>query len=150
MPRKPIDYSNTIVYKLCCNDLQITDIYIGHTTDFKSRKATHKNGCNNSNNKAYNYNVYQFIRANGGWDNWSMVEIEKYCCKDADEARSKERHHYEILGGTLNIQLPNLSHNESNKLYRKRNSDNIKQYREANKEKMKSYYKDYKRKYRED
>jgi hypothetical protein len=27
--------------------------------------------------KRYNLKLYQIIRANGGWDNWDMIEIEK-------------------------------------------------------------------------
>jgi hypothetical protein len=34
MPCKPVDYSRTLMYKLVCNDLNITDVYTGHTTDF--------------------------------------------------------------------------------------------------------------------
>ena len=35
------DYSNGIVYKLCCNDPAITDIYVGSTLNMKSRKYEH-------------------------------------------------------------------------------------------------------------
>ena len=38
MPRKPINYKKVIIYKLACNDLLITDLYVGHTTDFTNRK----------------------------------------------------------------------------------------------------------------
>ena len=38
MPRKETDYSKTVIYKIVCNDLTITDIYVGHTTDFVVRK----------------------------------------------------------------------------------------------------------------
>ena len=59
-----MDYSKTIIYKLCCNDINITDIYIGHTTNIIKRKYQHKNCCNNEKNKNYNYKVYQYIRDN--------------------------------------------------------------------------------------
>jgi len=42
MPRTPIDYSKSIIYKICCNDINIIDIYIGSTTNFITRKAEHK------------------------------------------------------------------------------------------------------------
>jgi hypothetical protein len=32
--------------------------------------------------------VYSTIRENGGWNNWSMVEIEKYPCKDAIDCQN--------------------------------------------------------------
>ena len=50
MPKVEIDYSKTIIYKLCCKDINITDIYVGHTTNFIKRKNEHKSDCNNPNN----------------------------------------------------------------------------------------------------
>jgi hypothetical protein len=38
MPKNQTDYSKTIIYKLCCLDTDVKDIYIGHTTHFTSRK----------------------------------------------------------------------------------------------------------------
>ena len=75
MPRKPSDYSNTHFYKICCKDLDITDIYVGHTTDFRKRKTRHKHVCLNENHNDHNLTVYQFIRQHNGWDNWEMVLI---------------------------------------------------------------------------
>jgi hypothetical protein len=40
--------------------------------------------------------IYAIIRANGGWENWDMIEIAKYNCKNATEARIKEQEHYEL------------------------------------------------------
>ena len=76
MPRKIINYLNTVIYKIVCNDLNITDCYVGNTTKFTNRKSGHKYSCITPEDRGYNYNVYQCIRHNGGWDNWSMVEIE--------------------------------------------------------------------------
>ena len=106
MPLYKTDYSKTIIYKICCNDLNITDIYIGHTTDFKTRKNHHKSDCNNINNKGYKYYVYEFIRNNGGWDNWTMVMIEEYQCNNKLEASKRERELIEELKATLNKVIP--------------------------------------------
>ena len=35
-------YENAVVYKLCCDDPEITDIYVGSTCNFKVRKHGHK------------------------------------------------------------------------------------------------------------
>ena len=51
MTLKKIDYSNTIIYKIVCNDLSVTDCYVGNTTQFRQRKSQHKKNCNNSNSK---------------------------------------------------------------------------------------------------
>ena len=106
MPKTNFDYSKTIIYKICCNDINITDIYIGHTTNFIKRKSTHKATCNHSTNRDYNFKVYQFIRENGGWDNWNMIMIEKYPCNNILEATKKERYFFEELKATLNMKTP--------------------------------------------
>ena len=49
MPRKEINYSKTIIYKIRCEDENITDIYVGSTTNFIKRKNIHKSVCNNEN-----------------------------------------------------------------------------------------------------
>ena len=103
MPKDNIDYSNTIIYKIYCNNDTITDTYVGHTTNFYVRKYQHKNSCNNSKNVL---KIYKTIRENGGWGNWNMIEIAKYNCKDSTEARIKEQQHYEELKSTLNSCPP--------------------------------------------
>jgi hypothetical protein len=143
MPRKPIDYSNTIIYKICCNDPNITDVYVGHTTNFTKRKGHHKNSCNNENSVGYNLYIYQFIRKNGGWLNWSMIELEKINCIDVNEACKNERRYFELLGATLNIKVPSRTPTE----YRIDNDDKIKQgkqkYYEENTDKILEYQKKY-------
>ena len=103
MPKDNIDYSNTIIYKICCKDDTIKDKYIGHTTNFSQRKYAHKIACGKLDNVL---KIYKIIRENGGWDNWDMVEIAKYNCKDAIEARIKEQEHYLLENSTLNSVPP--------------------------------------------
>jgi hypothetical protein len=109
---KVIDYSNTIMYKLVPNDVNLDLIYIGSTTNFRARKAVHKNICNNENDKAYNYKVYQMIRNNGGWCEWSMIVIEKYPCNDSYECRKRERELMEQYNANLNMKRPYISQEE--------------------------------------
>jgi len=106
MPRLPIDYSKNIIYKLVCKDVTIKECYVGHTTDFKSRKQAHNISSNDNTKRKNNTYVYEFIRENGGWDNWDMVEIEKYPCKDSFEADSKKRYYIELYYATLNSVVP--------------------------------------------
>jgi hypothetical protein len=103
MPKDNIDYSETIIYKICCKDHNITDIYVGHTTNFTQRRYAHKIACSNNDNKL---KIYTIIRCNGGWENWDMIEIAKYNCKDSTEARIKEQEHYKELKATLNSCPP--------------------------------------------
>jgi hypothetical protein len=146
MPKVPTDYSKTIIYKIVCKDLNINDCYVGHTTNFIKRKADHKSNCNNINSKKYNFYVYQYIRDNGGWDNFTMIEIEKYPCNDKREAEAQERYFLEQLGATLNSFIPNRSIKE----WREDNKEYFKQYRDNNKDKIKEYFKEYHKQYRED
>ena len=103
MPKDNIDYSETTIYKISCKDDTIKDVYVGHTTNFNVRKYHHKNACNNFK---IDLNIYKTIRDNGGWDNWNMVEIAKYNCKNATEARIKEQEHYEMIKSSLNSCRP--------------------------------------------
>jgi hypothetical protein len=103
MPKNEIDYSNTIIYKICCKDSNINDVYVGHTTNFTKRKSLHKSSCNNLNNS---YKIYKIIRENGGWENWDMIELAKYNCKDHTEARIKEQEYYDLLKCNLNSCPP--------------------------------------------
>ena len=142
MPRKAIDFNKNLIYKLVCNDLKVKDLYVGHTTDFTNRKRLHKACCLNPTNPQHNFKVYKMIRDNGSWNNWAMIEIEKFACKDENEARARERYWYEELQATMNSQFPILYAGEKkqyHKDYRENNKDKIKDYRENNKDKIKDY-----------
>jgi len=121
-----LDYSNTIIYKIYCKDKDILDVYIGHTTNFKNRKQQHKYCCNNE--KLYNCKIYNIIRNNGGWDNWEMIEIANYNCKDLTEARIKEQIHYEELKASLNTLQPYKHNREYYCLICKLQCDNKNDY----------------------
>ena len=63
MPKVPIDYSKTIMYKLVHkDDLDDVNVYVGHTTNYTERKIAHKKCCNLPSNKEYNNKKYQFIK----------------------------------------------------------------------------------------
>ena len=101
MPKVEIDYSNTIIYKIICKDPNVKDIYVGHTTNFVQRKYHHKYSSYKDKCK-----LYQVIRNNGGWKNWTM-EIVDFCkCNDQYEARKKEQEYFILLNATLNSNEP--------------------------------------------
>jgi hypothetical protein len=91
-----------IVYKIRSLNPEITDKYIGSTTRWMNRKYCHTYAAIDPNNKAYNLPVYQYIRANGGWSNWTMEIIETAEFEDKTAMRNRERHFVEELGGELN------------------------------------------------
>jgi len=148
MPRKQMDFSKTVIYKLVCKDITVTDCYIGSTTSFTKRKYGHKSRCTNAKGDKYNYFVYQHIRKNGGWINWDMVEIERFPCKDFNEALKRERYWIETLKATLNKVIPtrtkkqymdnyNICNVKQRKDYRVKNRDTINEKKKINYDKNK-------------
>ena len=137
MTKVPINYKNALIYKICCNDPNITDIYIGSTTNFYQRKRAHKCNCNNSNSRGYNLHVYKFIRDNGGWENWRMLLLEFYECNNKLELFRREGELIRELKPTLNKFIAGQTLKE----YREKNKDKLKQnfkkYRDNNKDKIK-------------
>jgi hypothetical protein len=149
MPKQIMDYSKTIIYKIVCNDLDVTETYVGHTTNIVKRRCCHKSSCNNEKDKYYNLKIYQTIRANKGWDNWSVIQICEFPCNNQEEARTEERRHYEMLNASLNMINPcrgrkewyeaNPDYNKNYKrVYYEVNRDTIlekqREYRDTNKE----------------
>jgi len=158
MPHKIINHLNTIIYKIVCKNPEITDSYVGKTTDFTRRKSKHKSDCNNLTGKYYEYNIYQFIRANGGWDNWDMIQIEKYEAVDMLDSKQRERFWIETLQAKLNKQIPSRTIQEyyqSNKdtilkkqqEYKLKNQDKLQEYQQEyklkNQNKLQEYYQEY-------
>jgi hypothetical protein len=106
MPKVEIDYSNTIIYKITCKDPSLTDVYVGHTTNFVQRKHAHKQSCNNHKSTNHNCKLYKVIRNNGGWQNWIMEIVNFFNCHDHYEARKKEQEYFILLHATLNSIEP--------------------------------------------
>jgi len=146
MPRIKTDYSKTIIYVIKCKDDNITEEYIGSTTDFIKRKCAHKSSCNNEKDKHYNLKIYKFIRENGGWINWIMLEVEKYPCNDKREAEKREEEIRIDRKAKLNMNKAFVAETKEEyyKKYREENKDKIKEqkikYYEENKEEIKKYY----------
>jgi hypothetical protein len=128
-------YQNGLIYKIVCKDPRITDCYVGSCCSFYKRKKQHKSSCNNEKGKEYNLNVYKFMRENGNWENWTMIEIKKYPCETKRELELEERKNLEELNATLNSIMPLRTQKE---------------YYETNKEKICIKKKDYYEKNKED
>jgi hypothetical protein len=156
-----IQYNKSTIYKLCCKDANITEIYIGSTTNFRLRKSQHKCFCNNEKCKQYDYKVYKFIRQNGGFNNWEMIEIEKVNATDKKDLHKNERRVIEELRPVLNCRIPCQTQKEyyienidkikeQKKEYRTKNIDIFKErekeYRAKNSDKIKEREKEYRAK----
>ena len=105
MPRKCINYSKSSVYRIVQND---TKHYVGSTTNLVKRKYNHKSDSKNPKKKSFNFPLYKYIRANGGWDNgFEIVLIQAYpLCKNSQELAMYEREHYEAFQPELNAITP--------------------------------------------
>ena len=140
------NYAKTIIYRLVCNDTNITECYVGSTTNMIKRKQQHKKDCNNKNCQTYNSKKYIFIRNNGGFINWSMIMIEEYPCENNLQARQRERYWTEYYDASLNMIKAFIDKEESKlikKEYDKINADKIKKYVQQNADKIKNYRKEY-------
>eukprot|EP01038_Epipyxis_sp_PR26KG_P010879 gene10879-14601_t len=103
-------YSKAVVtyYQISHIDPNVIPSYIGYTNDFHSRKLQHKKVCNKQNTKDYNYPVYQYIRSNGGWNNWQMLKIEDYSYNSyaKKEIYNRKLYWVERYNATLNKFKP--------------------------------------------
>lgn len=145
MPRKPIDFSKTIIYKIQKDD----DFYVGSTTDFTNRKRQHKQCCNNENIKDYNLKVYQTIREKGGWNAFEMIPLEEYVdCQNKTQARIREEEWREKLNAKLNMRkaFGAETTQEYQKQYRQDHAQYRQEHKEENKAKQMQYYQNNKEK----
>ena len=153
MPKGNIDYSKSYIYKLCCKDVNIKEIYVGSTTNMYVRKKSHKNDCNSDKSKRHNLYLYKFIRDYGGFDNWDMILIEEYNCDELKQLLKRERYWIDKLQSKLNtIKRPYVDEYEKKqtiKEYREKNKERIKEYRINNKERIKEYEREYREKNKE-
>jgi hypothetical protein len=151
MPKLPINYENACIYEIVCQDVNITERYVGSTTNLIQRRRTHKTNCNNEKSKQYNIYVYQFIRENGGFVNWDVVLIEQVIdCKDKQNLHKRERFYIESLKAELNKYIPTRTDKERYEENKEVVAEHMKKYRENNKKKIaertKEYYEENKNK----
>jgi len=142
MPRKPIEWSKCIIYKIWKDD----EFYVGSTTDLASRKRQHKNACNCITHKDHNCKVYQTIREKGGWVAWEMTPLEEYKeCQTQIEARIREEEWRVKLNANLNSRkcFADSLTKEYMIQYNKERKEELKQYRQEHKEEIKEYNKQY-------
>lgn len=87
-----------IIYKISIKSY----IYIGSTKDFKQRKQSHKQSCNNADGRDYNIFLYKTIREAGGWDNCEIIPIEECKCETKIQALIREEYWRREYNANLN------------------------------------------------
>ena len=114
-------------YIYCIHNDDLPEYYVGHTKNVYHRWHKHKN-----KSKTENYKVYQYINNNGGIDNFKMEVLDEIYCS-LEEAAKLERYYTELLGATLNTQVPSRTKQEYAAKYKKYQDNN---YYQKNKEKL--------------
>lgn len=112
MPRTPVDYSKAVIYKICCKDLSVKDVYVGSTTKLSTRRSSHKSACNNEKSFEHNTPVYRFIRTHGGFCNWEVIKVQDAPVTCSEDLWKIERECIERLGATLNSVIPGRTYKE--------------------------------------
>tara|TARA_R110002126_G_scaffold112945_1_gene251334 strand:- start:20 stop:316 length:297 start_codon:yes stop_codon:yes gene_type:complete len=80
--------------------------------------------------------VYEFIRSNGGWDNFDMVKIrDKLGVDNKVDLHTIEGQYLKLFKPALNKYAVNRSPAESSKAYYEKNKDKRKIYEKKNREK---------------
>jgi len=118
-----IKYENGVIYMIKHKTDDTKEFYIGSSFDFKARCRAHKSDCNNENSKRYNLKVYKYIRENGGFNEWEIILLYDYPCKNKYELKLEEQRTVKEYKSTLNTQVPGRTHKE----YRKDNKEKKKQ-----------------------
>ena len=100
MPKNTIDYTKTIIYKIQHKEKPEL-FYIGHTTNFESRKYQHQLACNSKKHPSKSI-LYVMIDIHGGWVNFEISPIKQVECKNKIDALIEEQKSIDELGATLN------------------------------------------------
>jgi hypothetical protein len=69
MPKVKINYAEMLFYKISCLCPNITQVFIGHTTNVNQRKHILKK---QTQSETYYSDMIEFIKNSGGWENWTL------------------------------------------------------------------------------
>jgi len=92
------DYSKSVIYTIRSKH----NIYVGSTTDFKTRKYHHKGNITNENRNTYNIKLYKTIRDNAG--EWDMKAHSIFPCNSKLELSIEEERVRRLLNADMNSQ----------------------------------------------
>jgi hypothetical protein len=132
------------IYKITCNNPLVTDVYVGSTTNLKTRQSAHKS---KSVKPAYinKVKLYECISNNGGWSNWTMALIELFDCECKKDAQKRERFYCDELKSSLNMRIPSRTQEQ----YYQDHKERIIKRVTNNTNKYKDKYREYAKQYRE-
>lgn len=99
------------IYKIFDKN-NVDEFYIGSTTKMSTRKAQHKKNTCNKSSKKYWTKLYQYIRSNGGFENFEFVVLEEGEYDGTPTENKKyilklEQSYINVLEPTLNVNKAN-------------------------------------------
>jgi len=134
------DYSKACIYKIKhFDDFDDAYIYIGATCNLNRRRSKHKITCVNSNKEGHNRNIYNYIRNNGGWENFILIKLFDYPCHCKSELNMEERRIIDLMKPKLNMISSYVTKEE----LKIKIAERGKEYRDKNKELIKERKKNY-------
>jgi hypothetical protein len=115
-------------------------IYIGSTINIDERWGNHKNHYNNPNSKEYNQKNYQYIRENGGIDEWELIVIDEIeialkKCVERDKCEEYYIKKYDAVN-KLNCKYVCRTRKEYNDENKEKITEYQNIYRDKNREKL--------------
>ena len=131
-----IRYENGCIYMIQHKTDDTKEFYIGSSYDFKRRCWKHKTRCNNENDKNYNLKLYKYMRENAGWNEWTIVKLYDYHCKNRNELELEEQRAVKEYKSTLNTRIPCRTRKEWYEANKEKLSQQAKEHRINNKEKI--------------
>ena len=89
MPRQPINYKKAVIYHIVSKNPDLNDWkHIDFTTDFCKRKHYIKTCCYKGKDEP----LFNFINANGGWDNFKMLAVKEFPSSSAELVKTEMFH----------------------------------------------------------
>ena len=123
------NFNQARIYKITCNLPTINEIYIGSTANYEERCIKHRTHCHNVNHPSYGYKVYNYIRANGGFGNFTIDVIEHYPCANKTAMRIREQYWIDEYKPTLNNNKAYITADELKEWHQKYRINNNDQLR---------------------
>ena len=121
------------VYCIFCKDTNVQQVYVGSCVDLNKRIRDHKKCSNNKNGKEYNKRLYQFIRENGGFDNWKFIWLEMFKTDDTIFLRQLEQNYMDTFPKELLLNSQR-AYGQDIERYYEQNIKKCKEYRQQNRE----------------
>ena len=132
-------------------------VYVGSTNNLKKRINIHRHDCNNEKRKNYNYKLYQYLRENGGFNQYEFIILECYVCNLKHELYDREDDYIKMYPNNLNQFRAYLTRqeykkkkNEKQKIYYEEHKKLINEYQKKWREQHKNKIFEYAKKYREE